>query len=26
VQTTQSPLEDLAIREILTPDGDGRRR
>ena len=26
VQTTQSPLEDLAIREILTPDDDGRRR
>lgn len=26
VQATQSPLEDLAIREILTPDGDGRRR
>lgn len=26
VQTTQSPLEDLAICEILTPDGDGRRR
>src|SRR5580692_3116731 len=26
VQKTQSPLEDLAILEILTPDGDGRRR
>jgi integrase/recombinase XerD len=26
VQATQSPLEDLAIREMLTPDGDGRRR
>ena len=26
VQETQSPLEDLAIAEILTPDGDGRRR
>jgi integrase/recombinase XerD len=26
VQATQSPLEDLAIREGLTPDGDGRRR
>jgi integrase/recombinase XerD len=26
VQRTQSPLEDLAIREMLTPDGDGRRR
>jgi site-specific recombinase XerD len=26
VQATQSPLEDLAIRENLTPDGDGRRR
>jgi integrase/recombinase XerD len=26
VQATPSPLEDLAIREMLTPDGDGRRR
>jgi site-specific recombinase XerD len=26
VQATQSPLEDLAILELLTPDGDGRRR
>ena len=26
VQATQSPLEELAIREILTPDDDGRRR
>jgi site-specific recombinase XerD len=26
VQETQSPLEDLAIAEILTPDDDGRRR
>jgi integrase/recombinase XerD len=26
VQSTQSPLEDLAIAEILTPDDDGRRR
>jgi len=26
VQATQSPLEDLGIREIMTPDGDGRRR
>lgn len=26
VQTTQSPLEDLAIRETWTPDNDGRRR
>jgi site-specific recombinase XerD len=26
VQATQSPLEDLAILEILTPDDDGRRR
>ena len=26
VQTTPSPLEDLAIREVLTDDGDGRRR
>jgi site-specific recombinase XerD len=26
VQETQSPLEDLAIAEILTPDNDGRRR
>jgi len=26
VQATQSPLEDLAIVELLTPDGDGRRR
>lgn len=26
VQETQSPLEDLAITEILTPDDDGRRR
>lgn len=26
VQATQSPLEDLGIREILIPDGDGRRR
>jgi integrase/recombinase XerD len=26
VQATQSPLEDLAIAELLTPDGDGRRR
>jgi integrase/recombinase XerD len=26
VQATQSPLEGLAIREGLTPDGDGRRR
>jgi site-specific recombinase XerD len=26
VQTTQSPLEDLAIRETLIPDSDGRRR
>jgi integrase/recombinase XerD len=26
VQATQSPIEDLAIREMLTPDGDGRRR
>ena len=26
VQTTQSPLEDLAIRETLIPDNDGRRR
>ena len=26
VQATQSPLENLAILEILTPDGDGRRR
>ena len=26
VQTTQSPLEELAMREIMTPDGDGRRR
>lgn len=25
VQETKSPLEDLAIAEILTPDGDGRR-
>jgi len=26
VQQTQSPLEDLAIAEILTPDDDGRRK
>ena len=26
VQTTPSPLEDLAIREVLSDDGDGRRR
>jgi integrase/recombinase XerD len=26
IQQTQSPLEDLAIAEILTPDDDGRRR
>ena len=26
VQATQSPLEDLEIRAILIPDGDGRRR
>ena len=26
VQATPSPLEDLAIREMLIPDGDGRRR
>jgi integrase/recombinase XerD len=26
VQATPSPLEDLGIREIMTPDGDGRRR
>jgi integrase/recombinase XerD len=26
VQATPSPLEDLSIREMLTPDGDGRRR
>jgi len=26
VQATPSPLEGLAIREMLTPDGDGRRR
>jgi integrase/recombinase XerD len=26
VQATQSPLEDLAILEILIPDDDGRRR
>ena len=26
VQTTQSPLQDLAIRETLIPDNDGRRR
>jgi len=26
VQETQSPLEDLAIAEILIPDDDGRRR
>jgi site-specific recombinase XerD len=26
VQATQSPLEDLTIVELLTPDGDGRRR
>ncbi|HEY6274325.1 MAG TPA: site-specific tyrosine recombinase/integron integrase [Terriglobales bacterium] len=26
VQETPSPLEDLAIAEILTPDNDGRRR
>jgi len=26
VQETKSPLEDLAIAEILTPDDDGRRR
>jgi hypothetical protein len=26
VQATQSPLEELGIREILTPDDDGRRR
>jgi site-specific recombinase XerD len=25
VQETQSPLEDLTIAEILTPDNDGRR-
>ena len=25
-RTTQSPLDDLAIREVLTTDGDGRRR
>ena len=26
LQTTQSPLEDLAIAEVLRDDGDGRRR
>ncbi len=26
LQTTQSPLEDLAIGEVLHDDGDGRRR
>lgn len=26
VQATPSPLEDLAIREMFTPDDDGRRR
>jgi len=25
-RTTVSPLDDLPIREILTTDGDGRRR
>lgn len=26
LRATTSPLDDLSIREVLTPDGDGRRR
>jgi site-specific recombinase XerD len=26
LESTASPLEDLVIREVLTDDGDGRRR
>ena len=26
LRATTSPLDDLPIREVLTPDGDGRRR